>query len=136
MFSFNDLIGVPFKSEGRNKNGYDCYGLAMEVYRRYGIKIEEYWACASDKETINRIYRGAASNGKWREVDYKHGEEIPVPSIVALRFGEPAGIVNHTGVYIGNGKFIHTREKIGVCIDSINSIAWNKQIVGIYEYIG
>lgn len=136
MFDYTDLIGVPFKSEGRDASGYDCYGLAMEVYRRYGIRIEEYWACAQDKETINRIYHGAAVNGKWREVDYKHGEEIPVPAMVALRFGVPAGVVNHTGVYIGEGKFIHTREKIGVCIDSIYSISWKRQIVGIYEYIG
>ena len=136
MFDYTDLIGVPFKSEGRDASGYDCYGLAMEVYRRHGIKIEEYWACAQDKETINRIYHGAAVNGKWREIDYKHGEEIPVPAMVALRFGVPAGVVNHTGVYIGGGKFIHTRETIGVCIDSIYSIAWKKQIVGIYEYIG
>ena len=136
MFDYTDLIGVPFKSEGRDASGYDCYGLAMEVYRRHGIKIEEYWACAQDKETINRIYHGAAVNGKWRKVDYQHGEEIPVPAMVALRFGVPAGVVNHTGVYIGDGKFIHTREKIGVCVDSIYSIAWKKQIVGIYEYIG
>lgn len=136
MFNYSDLIGVPFLQDGRDKSGMDCYGLSAEVFRRFGKEIGEYWCCVEDKEKINAIYRGAMQNGKWREVDYKHGEEIPVPALIGLRFNAPAGVVNHTAVYIGEGKFIHTRERIGVCVDSINSMAWRRQIVGIYEYIG
>ena len=55
---------------------------------------------------------------------------------MAIRFGVPKGVVNHTGVYVGNGKFIHIRENVGVCVDRVNSPAWKKQIEGFYEYIG
>ena len=41
--NFNDLIGVPFKNRGRDiQDGFDCYGLVKEVYRRYGHEIPEY----------------------------------------------------------------------------------------------
>ena len=136
MFNYTDLIGKPFVQDGRGDNGYDCYGLTREVYRRFGKDIGEYWCCVDDKEKINAIYRGAMSNGKWREIDYKHGEKIPVPALIGLRFNAPAGVVNHTAVYIGEGKFIHTRARIGVCVDTLESVAWRRQIVGIYEYLG
>ena len=136
MFDYTDLIGAPYIQDGRGDGGYDCYGLAKEVFRRFGKDIGEYWCCVDDKEKINAIYRGAVANGKWREIDYKNGEQIPVPALIGLRFNAPAGVVNHTAVYIGDGKFIHTRNKIGVCVDYIHSIAWKRQIVGIYEFIG
>lgn len=136
MLNYSDLIGKPFEQDGRGPQSYDCYGLTKEIFNRYGKQIDEYWCCVENKEKINAIYRGAVSGSKWCEVDYKHGEEIPVPALIGLRFNTPPGVVNHTAVYIGDGKFIHTRERIGVCVDSINSPAWRRQIVGIYEFVG
>lgn len=137
MLNYSDLIGAPFEQDGRGIDGkYDCYGLTKEVFKRYGYSIGEYWCCVEDKEKINAIFRGAISNPKWREVDYKHGEAIPVPALIALRFNSAPGVVNHTGVYIGEGRFIHIRERIGVCVDKLSSPAWKRQIVGIYEYVG
>ena len=37
----NDLIGIPYKDHGRDASGYDCYGLAIEVSRRYGYKLND-----------------------------------------------------------------------------------------------
>ena len=126
MIDYSDLIGTPFVQDGRSKAGYDCYGLTKEIFARYGKDIGEYWCCVDDKAKINAIYRGAVA----------HGEPIPVPALVGLRFNAPPGCVNHTGVYIGDGKFIHARERIGVCVSSITAPPWNKQVVGIYKFIG
>ena len=132
---YADLIGVPFKNLGRDvKSGLDCYGLVVEIYRRSGKKIGEYYSDCSDKARINAILRREVATTKWRRL--AEGEALPIPCLVALRFNSPPGVVNHTGVYIGNGRFIHTREKIGCCVDSITSIAWQKQIEGIYEFVG
>ena len=118
--NYADLIGVQFKNRGRDiTSGVDCYGLVMEVYRRFGIN--------------SLICTEAVKTSVWREVSKG---EISAPCVIAIRFGAPPGIVNHTGCYIGNGKFIHIRENIGVCIDHIESPAWRKVIVGFYEYIG
>lgn len=132
---YADLIGVPFKNQGRDvKSGLDCYGLVVEIYRRCGKEIGEYYSDCSDKARINAILRREVATMKWRRL--AEGEALPVPCLVALRFNSPPGVVNHTGVYIGNGRFIHTREKIGCCVDNIKSIAWQKQIEGIYEFVG
>lgn len=134
-FNYTDLIGVSFKNRGRDiENGVDCYGLVMEVYRRFGISIPEYNADYDNIEKVNELITSKTSiKSNWRCVNINN---MPVPCLLAIRFGVPKGIVNHTGVYIGNGKFIHIRENTGVCIDRVNSPAWHKMIEGCYEFIG
>lgn len=134
MVEYSDLIGVPFRNRGRDvKTGLDCYGLVMEIYRRYGISIPEYTEDFDNLEKVNAlITEGVAIKSNWRRVE----GELPVPCLVAIRFGVPKGMVNHTGCYIGNGRFIHIRQNIGVCVDNINSPAWKHVIEGCFEYIG
>ena len=113
MIRYDDLIGVPFKNHGRDvKTGLDCYGLVMEVYRRCGIDLPEFDAEYDDVEKISGIIDGErAKENIWKKCDKAN---LPVPCILAIRFGVPKGVVNHTGCYIGDGKFIHIRENIGV----------------------
>lgn len=133
MIDYDDLIGIPFINGGRDRNkGFDCYGLVMEVYRRCGIALPEYTADWDDEEKINSIVQREAGTTAWHRVK----APLPVPCLVALRMGTPPGFVNHTGVYIGHGKFIHTRAKIGVCVSRIDSPAWRGVIDGFYEYVG
>ena len=129
---FNDLIGVPFADGGRDiKTGFDCYGLVMEVYRRNGINLPEYFAPALDSEAVSNQIETAKQLPIWERSDRS---EPPLLAVMAIHFNSP--LCNHTGVYIGDGKFIHTRERIGVCVSSITAPPWNKQVVGIYKFIG
>lgn len=91
IIDYTDLVGVPFINQGRNpQKGLDCYGLVKEVFRRYGCgDIGEYWCDAEDKEYINKVLRKAVSGPRWREINYKDGEDIPVPALIALRFNSP-----------------------------------------------
>ena len=132
MIKLDDLIGVPFMNHGRNHEyGLDCYGLVKEVYKRYGQDIPEYDADYTDMERISELIENNTQGYPWREIS-----EPKVPCLIAIRFGSPVGVVNHTAVYIGGGKFIHTRERVGVCIDRISNPAWRRVIVGFYEYVG
>lgn len=134
MIDYTDLIGTPFKNRGRDvKAGLDCYGLVMEVFKRNGIIIPEYTAEYTDMKRINCLVRENTQGYPWLEIPKS---DLVVPSLIAIRFGSPDGVVNHTGAYIGEGKFIHIRENIGVCIDRIDSIAWKRVIVGFYRYVG
>ena len=131
MIKVDDLIGVPFVGKGRDKHGFDCYGLAKEVFRRYGCEIPEYYAEWDNNDACTEFAHKSMNGGLWRRL-----EEPKEPCLMAIRFGVKRGIVNHSGVYIGNGMFIHTRERTGVCIEKINSPAWRGLIEGYYEYIG
>lgn len=135
MIQYRDLIGVPFKNRGRDMDGFDCYGLVQEMYRRYGISIPDYTADFDDLEKVNELITSkTAISSNWRRIE--PDKELPVPCLLAIRFGTPSGIINHTGCYIGNGRFIHIRANIGVCVDRIDSPAWRHVIEGLFEYVG
>lgn len=41
MCKIDDLIGIPYKDNGRDLNGIDCYGLVLLIAERNGIKIPD-----------------------------------------------------------------------------------------------
>lgn len=132
MIEYSDLIGIPFRNRGRDREtGLDCYGLVQEVYRKSGVDLPEYTADYNDMAGIDRLVKSNTQGYPWKRIT-----EPVAPCLVAIRFGSPPGVVNHTAVYVGAGKFIHTRDKIGVCVDRISNPAWSRVIVGYYQYVG
>lgn len=122
--TFTNLIGVPFVDGGRDPAvGLDCWGLSTEVFRRWGIELPDYRISCEAASLIDREFKEQIQF--WRRCE----GEIPVPALVVIRF---AAYCDHTGVYIGQGRFIHTRKGIGVNIDRIDSPAWAKRIEGFY----
>ena len=123
MQNFDDLIGAPFVDGGRGPDEYDCWGLAKEVYRRFGIELPDYAISAMDAKNI-----GAKMNEekpKWIQVS----PPLPVPCLVVIQM-DCGSWANHVGVHIGFNKFIHAYRKTGVVIDRIKD--WRSMIVGFY----
>ena len=132
----DDLFNIPFVAGGmdvRKDGGLDCWGLVGEVYRRVSplsILPPMNVSCKEESSLdIHEAYLHAA--GSAGECFSLSGD-IPVPSIVLIRHGDPV-FVNHVGVYVGDRMFIHTRIKVGVALDSIDSPAWKRKIVGFYK---
>jgi cell wall-associated NlpC family hydrolase len=121
-----DLVGVPFIDGGRGPEGYDCWGLVCEVFKREGITLKDYNLCCHDSEGFYSFFKEELP--QWTRHEHPN---IPSPSVVAIRFNHPV-FVNHVGAYIGDGKFLHTREKIGVCIEKIDAPYWKHRIEGFY----
>lgn len=129
MINVNDLIGVPFVDGGRSKEtGFDCWGLVKEVYKRIGIDLFDFDISCREASLIN----GAIECHRqfWEKVNPYDRKNVPC--LVVMRFNQPF-FLNHTGVYLGNGLFIHTRERLGVNIDRVESPAWKKIIEGYYR---
>ena len=120
-----DLIGVPFADGGRGPDSFDCWGLCLEVFRREGITLRDYRLCCHDSEGFRGNFE--IERPAWRRHEWP---DIPSPAVVALRFNTTA--VNHVGVYIGDNKFLHTREKTGVVIERVDSPYWKRRIEGFY----
>lgn len=121
---YEDIIGLPFVDGGRSADtGFDCWGLAREVYRRYGIDLPDYRISALNTKKISE--QMAEDKPAWIKVS----DPLPVPCLVVIQLSCDSW-ANHVGVHIGNGLFIHAYRNTGVVIDRLKR--WRSSIVGFY----
>lgn len=90
----NDLIGAPYKDHGRDASGYDCYGLAIEVSRRFGYKLND---------VIYENHNLALSAENVPTLNVTPINEPREGAIIEMEYGNEI----HIGVAINNREFIH-----------------------------
>ena len=110
----NDLIGVPYKDHGRSLDGMDCYGLAIEVLRRYGYELRDI------------VYHN-------HDIELS-AENVPTHNVTPINEPREGAILEmqfnnelHIGVCINKREFIHMT-RTGCRINQIGAIP----IRGIY----
>ena len=81
-------LGITYKWGGNGPYRYDCSGFTKEVFRRNGIKIP-------------RVSKDQAKVGK--KILKKHLRKGDLISFHSKK----SSIVDHVGIYLGKGKFIH-----------------------------
>ena len=122
MIDVSDLIGVKYTPHGRSKEeGFDCYGGAIEVLRRAGYEMRDFY------------YEQSIGNGT---LYCSLLEGIPN---IKLEKPEPyciigfvlRGKISHCGVYLGQNKFITASLGVGVHVDSL--LSWKKRVAGYYK---
>ena len=124
----NDLIGVPFVNGGRSTSlGLDCWGLVMEVFRRYDQTLPDFTVDAFACKVIDSLAGEEVGTRKWEQVHEPLEDHVPV--VVLMRI-HPA-YISHAGVYLGGGNIIHTTEPTGVVISQRNSLG--NRIEGYYK---
>lgn len=113
MIDVRDLVGIPFKTHGRGKDGMDCYGVAIEVLRRNDIDLPDVFYDKTD----------GVSNEKTAEL-IKEGlplERIEKPEELCLvDISVTGNSTSHVGVYVGQGYFIHATRNLGVCMQKLS----------------
>lgn len=101
-------IGKPYKYGGTSpKTGFDCSGLIVWSYKQHGVSVP-------------RLAKDQAHHGKVvKKSQLKPGD------IVVFRISSRA---YHTGLYSGNGKFVHSPSS-GKRIreDSLNADYWKRR---------
>ena len=94
-------LGVRYVWGGTTPSGFDCSGFIQYVYRSQGISLP-------------RTSRAQAASGKYVSIANAQPGDI-------LYFGQSS--VTHVGIYIGNGRMIHS-PRPGKSVEII-SISWH-----------
>jgi len=122
--SYSDLIGKPFSYGGRGPFEYDCYGLAMEMYRRMGIDLPDYGSSPSASWIHGKIME------KKPLFDELQGPE----PFCLVTFTHRPPFTSHIGVVLENSNsFINIRAKTCVVIERLDSMFWKNRITGFYK---
>ena len=119
---YRDLLGTKFKIHGRSKEeGFDCYGLAIEVLRRNGIILKDVFYDTLD----TRVFLHKELHESIPNIRLEKPEICCIIEIAV--YGEPI----HIGVYIGNGMMIHTTSRTNVVIEPLAH--YKNRILGYYK---
>lgn len=92
--------------------GFDCSGLTMYVYKKFGINLS---------------HSATAQSKVGTKVDKS---DLQVGDLVFFSDYKTYKGIGHCGIYIGNNKFIHaSTERTGVITSSLTSSAYQKRYV-------
>lgn len=121
----NKIVKVAFSQVGKKyalggaspQKGFDCSGLVWWSYKQHGIKVP-------------RITADQAKAGK--SVPKKHARAGDI--VVFKTSNSPRGL--HTGIYCGDGKFIHS-PRLGkrVCVENMDPV-WTRMLITIRRITG
>lgn len=115
--TLDDLIGVRYARNGRTKEqGFDCYGLAIEVERRLGYSLPDIEKAREEDYDFDECRKLCLSKVKARQIETpeKKGDVVLIKDL--------AGNLTHIGVYLGKGLVIHCDQRFGVHIDKIERL--------------
>ncbi len=106
---YDDLLNVPFKKSGRDKNGFDCYGVVVECCRRAGTPLKDLYGDIVDlpADRVNDYISGGLNV-----------KEIPAPKVGALVYSVYKGNV-HVGFIVERDKVLHATIDKGVKISPL-----------------
>ena len=104
-------LGVPYLWGGNGFGGIDCSGLVLQCYRTVGLNLPR----------VSREQFQVGSAVAWNEL--QPGDR--------LYFASDGRRIDHTGLYVGNGQFIHAsgRRRM-VAVDNLFTPSYWNMFVG------
>ncbi len=101
-------LGTKYVYGGNDKNGIDCSGFVLAVFRdACNMKLPR--TSTEQQKHCSPIKR----------------KDLRVGDLVFFAIGRNEDVVNHVAIYIGDGKLIHATKSRGVAISSINEPYWH-----------
>jgi len=112
----NSFLRTPYKHGGESKAGIDCSGLVMQLYKQYaGFNLPH---------NTKKLYQLV------KQVDR---DDLVYGDLVF--FSDGWFSVSHVGIYIEEGKFVHSMKGSGVIVSSLAEDYYEKRYRGARRVI-
>lgn len=110
------FVGIPYRWGGDNVvDGMDCSGFVRAVYNLCGLSIPR------------------TSREQFRVGDPVQKDDLQDGDL--LFFGSSADSINHVGIYVGNGKFVHApRRGEEIKVSGVDESYFERRFVGARRY--
>ena len=106
-------IGVPHCMGGTTMKCIDCSGLLVAVFAKYGIILPHK---SEEQARFGKVISGM-------------DQLIKGDLVFFIRTYRTSDFITHSGIYIGNNKFIHTSSSNGVTITSLTDPWWKEKFI-------
>lgn len=131
----NNYVGVPYKENGRDCDGCDCYGLVWLVYKEaLGINLPLYdytYSHETPATEIAEMIQAGAKGADWQQL----GKSEPLEPGDVLLFRH-IGDGQHIGLYVGESQMLHTDRGHDAVVVDLGSAKWQSRIIGTYRHTG
>lgn len=109
MKGYREWAGTPYRFGGESRDGIDCSALTQRIF----------------KEQFHYVLPRTAKE------QMKQGRRVSRASLKPgdLVFFKPSRRLNHVGVYLGNGLFMHASSSQGVMISQLDNQYWARRYV-------
>jgi hypothetical protein len=107
-------LGIPYRRGGTSKKGMDCSGFTRVVYSRLlGIDLPH--------NSIDQF--------RFSELEKIDSGTLQAGDLIFFANNKKKRI-NHVGVYLSNGQFIHASSSQGITVSRLENRYWKKRFVG------
>ena len=110
------FVGIPYQWGGNNiVEGMDCSGFVQAVFNLCGVSVPR--TSREQFKTGESVSRYALADGD------------------LVFFGSSVGNINHVGIYVGDGKFVHApRRGEDIKVSAMSDRYFDKNFVGARRY--
>lgn len=111
--SYMGRVTYDFGTRNPSKLIFDCSSFTQFIYEKVGVDLK--WGTSSQKSQGKAVSRSNLNTGDLIFFD---------------TIGSNNGVINHVGIYMGNGQFIHNAPSAdGVLISPLDSGYWKDRYV-------
>jgi len=125
---------IPYRKDGRDWSGCDCWGLHRLYVREVnGIDLPAFdWVHDDDQASIETAIREQRQTERWVEVLSGAERACDLVMLEALAGGEESPL--HIGTVVGPGRVMHMTQRVGVMCVSFDHSTVRGKIGEIWRY--